>query len=255
MARFEYDVFLSHNSKDKETVHELAKRLRADGLSVWLDAWIIELGDSIPAKLMSGLEQSRVLLMMLSENFDDSDWAEYESGTFLFRDPKNTERRFIPVRLDASPIRESLRQFAYLDWSKRDDHAYQQLLDACRTIHRAEAPRTPPTADKSETPRMPPKLEPPSSGENLRGHVENVHDAVERLPEQISSLHSKQSPFSLGYTDWIRSVAVSDDGRVDQSGYPLWPPTDPDVPDYGIRLLGSIDSLRFQRAVHDLDLR
>ncbi len=81
---------------------------------------------------MSGLEQSRVLLMMLSENFDDSDWAEYESGMFLFRDPKNTERRFIPVRLDTSPIRESLRQFAYLDWSKRDDHAYQLIVPHCQ---------------------------------------------------------------------------------------------------------------------------
>jgi hypothetical protein len=42
--------------------------------------------------------------------------------------------------------------------------------------------------------------------------------------------------------------------RVDQRSYPLWPPPDPDVPDYGIRLLGTLDSLRFQRAVHDLDL-
>ena len=44
-------------------------------------------------------------------------------------------------------------------------------------------------------------------------------------------------------------------GRVDQRSYPLWPPPDPDVPDYGIRLLGSLDSLRFQRTVHNLDLR
>ena len=43
-------------------------------------------------------------------------------------------------------------------------------------------------------------------------------------------------------------------GRVDQRSYPLWPPPDPDVPDYGIQLLGTLDSLRFQRTMHDLDL-
>lgn len=34
-----FDVFLSHNSKDKPAVRELAETLRARGLKVWLDEW------------------------------------------------------------------------------------------------------------------------------------------------------------------------------------------------------------------------
>ncbi len=34
-----FDVFLSHNSKDKPAVRELAAALRARGLNVWLDEW------------------------------------------------------------------------------------------------------------------------------------------------------------------------------------------------------------------------
>lgn len=34
-----FDVFLSHNSKDKLAVRELAEALRARGLKVWLDEW------------------------------------------------------------------------------------------------------------------------------------------------------------------------------------------------------------------------
>ena len=34
-----FDVFLSHNSKDKPAVIALAKRLQANGVKVWLDAW------------------------------------------------------------------------------------------------------------------------------------------------------------------------------------------------------------------------
>ncbi|MGH9837737.1 MAG: TIR domain-containing protein [Blastocatellia bacterium] len=36
---FQYDVFLSHSSKDKDIVRAVAERLRADGLRVWLDGW------------------------------------------------------------------------------------------------------------------------------------------------------------------------------------------------------------------------
>ena len=35
--QFNYDVFISHSAKDKPAVHELAERLRKDGLRVWLN--------------------------------------------------------------------------------------------------------------------------------------------------------------------------------------------------------------------------
>jgi hypothetical protein len=60
--KFTFDVFLSHSSKDKSIVRAIAERLRADGLRVWLDAWEIRPGDSIPAKIEEGLERSRTRL-------------------------------------------------------------------------------------------------------------------------------------------------------------------------------------------------
>ena len=44
---FEYDVFLSHSTKDKAVVRPIAERLRADGLRVWFDEWEIRLGDPL----------------------------------------------------------------------------------------------------------------------------------------------------------------------------------------------------------------
>ena len=57
---FEFDVFLSHSSQDKPLVHDLAERLKADGLRVWFDQWQIRPGDSIPHKIEEGLERGRV---------------------------------------------------------------------------------------------------------------------------------------------------------------------------------------------------
>jgi len=39
---FSYDVFLSHNAKDKPRVRRLAERLQRAGLRVWFDEWIIK---------------------------------------------------------------------------------------------------------------------------------------------------------------------------------------------------------------------
>ena len=122
-TRFEFDVFLSHSHRDVQIVHPLAERLRKDGLKVWLDDWEIVPGDSIPEKIGDGLERSRVLLMLLSENFGRSEWTNYESGTFLFSDPLNKQRRFIPVRLDNSEVPFRIRHFAQVDWQRREEAA------------------------------------------------------------------------------------------------------------------------------------
>ncbi|MCP5049571.1 MAG: TIR domain-containing protein, partial [bacterium] len=41
---FKYDVFLSHNSKDKGLVRGLARKLKKAGLRVWFDGGDIERG-------------------------------------------------------------------------------------------------------------------------------------------------------------------------------------------------------------------
>ena len=131
--KFTFDVFLSHSSKDKSIVRAIAERLRADGLRVWLDAWEIRPGDSIPAKIEEGLERSRVLVLCMSAHAFGSDWARLEAGTFRFRDPLNSERRFIPLRLDEATIRGSLAQFLYISWlAEEREQEYTKLVEACR---------------------------------------------------------------------------------------------------------------------------
>ena len=128
---FKYDVFLSHSSKDKSIVQAIAERLRADGLRVWFDKWEIQPGDSIPAKIEEGLENSRVLVLCMSANAFGSDWAKLESYTFRFRDPLNKDRRFIPLLLDDVEVKGSLAQFLYIKWLS-EEQDYAKLLEACQ---------------------------------------------------------------------------------------------------------------------------
>lgn len=86
-------------------VRPLAERLRKDGMKVWFDAWVLQPGESIPAKIEEGLERSRVLVLCMSANALGSDRAQIESGPFRFHDPLNKERRLLPLRLDDALIK------------------------------------------------------------------------------------------------------------------------------------------------------
>ncbi len=149
---FKYDVFLSHSSQNKDVVQDLANRLKSDGVRVWLDEWEIRPGDSIPAKVEDGLENSRVLVLCMSAEAFGSDWTQLESHTFRFKDPLNQNRRFIPLRLDDTPTKGSLAQFSYIDWrTSESEREYTKLLNACKTVE--ELPETQ-IADGSDDTRI-----------------------------------------------------------------------------------------------------
>src|ERR1700755_522539 len=139
---FKYDAFLSHSSKDKAAVRAVAERLRSDGLRVWLDEWELKPGDHL-SKIEDGLEHSRVLVLFMSANAFGSDWAKLEAGVFRFRDPLNTERRFIPLRLDDAPLKGFLADFLYINWlPDTREESYPKLLEACRPPPRLRSENT-----------------------------------------------------------------------------------------------------------------
>ncbi len=96
---FEYDVFLSHNQADKPRVRRLAEWLRAAGLRVWLDEWVLQPGDDVYLAIERGLETAHTLVLCLSPAALGSDWVGLERSTTLFRDPSNFGHHFIPLLL------------------------------------------------------------------------------------------------------------------------------------------------------------
>ncbi|MGO8673956.1 MAG: SUMF1/EgtB/PvdO family nonheme iron enzyme [Capsulimonadaceae bacterium] len=129
---FDYDVYLSYSHHDRPAVRELADRLRADGLRVWFDEYVLVPGALIAREIEDGLRKSRTLVLVMSPNAFASEWPTLEWTTYLFRDPTNIKRRFIPLLLTDCEIPDMLRQFVYVDWHARDDVAYAVLRDACR---------------------------------------------------------------------------------------------------------------------------
>ncbi len=218
--RYRYDVFLSHSSADKPVVRELAERLKAAGLRVWFDEWLIQPGDLISAKLEEGLEHSAVLLLCMSANAFGSDWVSLEGHTAIFRDPQNLERRFVPLRLDDAPIKAMLRGYSYIDWRPEADRQAQlgRLLQACG----AEAGERPgePGPATAGAPAAGAAWEPPSPTEAAKPAPAPAQPATAapsappQHPRSLQLLHSGPA-LSVGWSpDGARLLSGGDDGTL-----------------------------------------
>ncbi|MFY3284674.1 TIR domain-containing protein [Achromobacter xylosoxidans] len=139
--KYSHDVFISYNAADLAIAQEVARHLRQAGLRVWFDRWNIRPGEIIKAAVHHGLERSRVLLSFISPNSINGDWTSMEAQSFQFRDPLNSDRRFIPVLLDNQHPPIGLDHILFIDWQ---NDKKQILLE--RLVAVCTPPLKPPSA-------------------------------------------------------------------------------------------------------------
>lgn len=74
-----YDVFISHAHEDKEGfATPFVEELRKRGVKVWYDNDEIKWGDSLRAKIDSGLKHSRFGIVVISRSFISKGWTNHE---------------------------------------------------------------------------------------------------------------------------------------------------------------------------------
>lgn len=92
-----HDVFISHASEDKdEVVRPLAEALRAGGLTVWYDEFVLKMGDSLRQKIDRGLATSRFGIVVLSQSFLKKGWTNYELDGIVSKSV-NGEQVILPI--------------------------------------------------------------------------------------------------------------------------------------------------------------
>lgn len=95
-----YDVFLSHNRKQKPWVREFYQLLRDKRLSVFFDEDSIPPGANVVLTIGEALEASRHIVLVLSHSSISSKWVALETSVAIHGDPDAAKRMLIPVLIE-----------------------------------------------------------------------------------------------------------------------------------------------------------
>ncbi len=152
--RERYDVFLSHSSADKLAVEAVAKRLRAEGMRVFLDQWRLIPGEPWQERLEEALEESATYAIFLGASGINS-WQNKEMRVALEKGAKDRSTRVIPVLLPGSSKPEEtevssfLRLLTWVDARAgvEDEQALRRLIAGIRGV----APEGPEAASEALT--------------------------------------------------------------------------------------------------------
>ena len=92
----QYDLFIAHASEDKDFATPLASFLRGEGIKVWYDDFVLQVGDSLRRGIDQGLAQSRYGVVVLSEHFFQKHWPQKELDGLAAKEELN-RRVILPV--------------------------------------------------------------------------------------------------------------------------------------------------------------
>jgi small GTP-binding protein len=122
-AEGKYDVFLSHNSKDKAAVEKIAKRLLKVGIRPWLDKWDLSPGDTLSDALAMAIKKIPCAALFVGPS-DIGKWHVIEIRGYLERWASGSAR-MIPVILpgvsDTPELPPFLGQVLWVDMKEWED--------------------------------------------------------------------------------------------------------------------------------------
>src|SRR3990172_7006230 len=98
MKTLQYDAFISHASEDKDSfVRPLAEKLKNLNFKIWYDEFQLSIGDSLRRSIDKGLANSRYGIVILSHNFFEKNWPQYELDGLVTREVEGG-KVILPIR-------------------------------------------------------------------------------------------------------------------------------------------------------------
>jgi TIR domain len=140
-------IFLCHSSKDKFFVRELAEKLSAAGVRVWLDEAEINIADSLTAKIGQAIDGMDYFAVVLSRHSVTSEWVQRELQIAMQRELKERKVVVLPLLMEPVELPPFLRDKLYADFTGPEhfNATFPKLLEALGL--KAAVP-TPPPAEE-----------------------------------------------------------------------------------------------------------
>jgi hypothetical protein len=127
----DYDVFLCHNSRDKELVKDVGNRLKDRGLLPWLDVWDIRPGTRWQDELKRQLKSIKAAAVFVGPR-GSGPWQDIEIQDLLDQFARQKRRPIIPVILEGRRgnvrLPGFLKQWSTVDMRRPEPDPIDQLI-------------------------------------------------------------------------------------------------------------------------------
>ena len=121
-------AFISYNSHDRGFVEQLAKDLKANGVTPWFDRWEMLPGESLTDKIGPAILENDYFVVVISPSSVESEWVKRELGVALTREFDERRVEIIPVYLRECEIPPFLRDKVYADFTTDYRSGLEDLL-------------------------------------------------------------------------------------------------------------------------------
>jgi WD40 repeat protein/energy-coupling factor transporter ATP-binding protein EcfA2 len=137
-----FDVFLSHNSREKPAVERIAEKLKRAQIEPWLDKWCLTSGGDWQTELAEGLRLSAACAVFVGPH-GIGNWEDLEYKLAIDRMAKDRAYRLFLVLLpglpepfdtSALPPFLSIRTWVDLRRGVEDTRAFQSLINAVKGL-------------------------------------------------------------------------------------------------------------------------
>lgn len=118
-------VFVSYVRSDADFALQLARDLKAAGVSAWIDQIDIPPGDRWDAAIEKALSRSECVVVVLSRASVQSTNVMDEVSFAL-----DERKRVVPVMVEECPVPMRLRRLQFIDFSSKPQEALVRLLEA-----------------------------------------------------------------------------------------------------------------------------
>jgi hypothetical protein len=115
---FDYDVFISYSHRGGEWVRDwLLPRLEGAGLRVCIDFRDFEVGVPSLVNMESAAERSHKTLLVLTPDWIESEWTNFEALLVQTEDPIGLRRRILPLMRERCQPPKRIAMLTYADFT------------------------------------------------------------------------------------------------------------------------------------------
>ncbi len=99
VEKAKYDFFISYNKKDESWAVWIDWHLRKAGYSTIMQKWDFRPGQNFVMQMDLAIKDSKRTIIVLSQNFLDSEFTQPEWAAAFKCDPKGKNSKLIPVKV------------------------------------------------------------------------------------------------------------------------------------------------------------